>query len=38
MAERTDQKKRCLNSLVKVELLIINDWFSALVPIFWTVC
>lgn len=27
IAERTDQKKRCLDSLVKVELLIIDDWF-----------
>src|SRR5699024_1032260 len=27
VAERTDQKKRCLDSLVKVELLIIDDWF-----------
>lgn len=27
IAERTDQKKRCLDTLVKVELLIIDDWF-----------
>lgn len=27
IAERTDQKKRCLDALVKVELLIIDDWF-----------
>lgn len=27
IAERTDQKKRCLDSLVKIELLIIDDWF-----------
>jgi DNA replication protein DnaC len=27
VAERTDQKKRCLDALVKVELLIIDDWF-----------
>ena len=27
IAERTDQKKRCLAALVKVDLLIIDDWF-----------
>jgi len=27
IAERTDQKKRCLATLVKVDLLIIDDWF-----------
>ena len=27
IAERTDSKKRCLDALVKVELLIIDDWF-----------
>lgn len=27
IAERTDQKKRCLATLVKVNLLIIDDWF-----------
>jgi DNA replication protein DnaC len=27
IAERTDQKKRCLDTLVKVDLLIIDDWF-----------
>ncbi len=27
IAERTDEKKRCLDTLVKVELLIIDDWF-----------
>ena len=26
IAERTDQKKRCLDTLVKVELLINGDW------------
>ncbi len=27
IAERTGERKRCLDSLVKVELLIIDDWF-----------
>ncbi|MBK8463463.1 MAG: ATP-binding protein [Nigerium sp.] len=27
IAERTGDKKRCLDTLVKVELLIIDDWF-----------
>ena len=27
IAERTDEKKRCFDALVKVELLIIDDWF-----------
>ena len=27
IAERTDQKKRCLDTLVNLELLIIDDWF-----------
>lgn len=27
IAERTGEKKRCLDTLVKVELLIIDDWF-----------
>lgn len=27
IAERTGDKKRCLDALVKVELLIIDDWF-----------
>ena len=27
IAERTGDRKRCLDSLVKVELLIIDDWF-----------
>ena len=27
IADRTDQKKRCLDTLVKVDLLIIDDWF-----------
>ena len=27
VAERLGDKKRCLNTLVKVELLIIDDWF-----------
>jgi DNA replication protein DnaC len=27
IAERTDQKNRCLDTLVKVDLLIIDDWF-----------
>ena len=27
IAERTGDKKRCLDMLVKVELLIIDDWF-----------
>ena len=27
IAERTGEKKRCLDALVKVELLIIDDWF-----------
>ncbi len=27
IAERTGERKRCLDTLVKVELLIIDDWF-----------
>ena len=27
IAERTGDRKRCLDTLVKVELLIIDDWF-----------
>jgi DNA replication protein DnaC len=27
IAERTGEKKRCLDTLVRVELLIIDDWF-----------
>jgi DNA replication protein DnaC len=27
IAERADDRKRCLDALVKVELLIIDDWF-----------
>ena len=27
IAERTGERKRCLDALVKVELLIIDDWF-----------
>ncbi|MBO0884083.1 MAG: ATP-binding protein [Mycobacterium sp.] len=27
IAERTNQKKRCLAALVKIDLLIIDDWF-----------
>ena len=29
IAERTGERKRCLDALVKVELLIIDDWFVA---------
>ena len=27
IAERTGERKRCLDTLVRVELLIIDDWF-----------
>ena len=32
IAERTGDKKRCLDALVKVELLIIDDWFLTPTP------